>query len=103
LTGFIGPGQAWGLINIPVILTALAVFFFIPDHNRPKMLKKLFFLVWALIFIPLGILVIKSSFDIPSPHVFVMLIFSGSLMVLLGLTGIVGLLAKDKPREESSE
>ncbi|MDR1085084.1 MAG: hypothetical protein LBP22_09570 [Deltaproteobacteria bacterium] len=61
------------------------------------MLKKLLCLALAVIFIPLGILVIRNSFTLTSPHLFVMSIFSGSLMILLGLTGVLGVLAGDKP------
>ncbi|MDR2387477.1 MAG: hypothetical protein LBE80_07850 [Deltaproteobacteria bacterium] len=43
-------------------------------------------------FLPLGIYVVYRAYLIEeAPHEFVMLIFSGTLMILLGLTGFVGL------------
>jgi hypothetical protein len=55
------------------------------------MLKKLAFLSAGLAFMTAGFLVVKYAFYLESPHVFVMSIFSGSLMILLGLTGLAGL------------
>ncbi|MDR1111668.1 MAG: hypothetical protein LBP92_13490 [Deltaproteobacteria bacterium] len=47
-----------------------------------------------LVFLPLGLRTLRQAFGIEgSPHVFVMLVFSGSLMLLIGLCGLVGLLA----------
>jgi type IV secretory pathway TrbL component len=57
------------------------------------MLRKLLWAVCVLIFLPSGLYVLYRSFDLTSPHIFVMMIFSGSLMVLLGLVFLVGLLA----------
>ena len=51
----------------------------------------------ALFFTPLGVFVVYASFGVEdAPHVFVMLIFSGSLMILLGLAGIGGLVMREK-------
>ncbi|MDR2301459.1 MAG: hypothetical protein LBF38_05390 [Deltaproteobacteria bacterium] len=44
------------------------------------------------LFLPLGLYVVYRAYLIKeAPHEFVMLIFSGTLMILLGLTGLVGL------------
>jgi hypothetical protein len=58
----------------------------------------------TLIFIPSGIWTLRFSFLIENaPHVFVLCIFSGSLMVLLGLVGLGGLLMSEKkPPKEAS-
>jgi putative effector of murein hydrolase LrgA (UPF0299 family) len=51
----------------------------------------------AVIFTPAGVFVVRASFYIENaPHIFVMYIFSGSLMILLGLAGVGGLLLRDK-------
>jgi putative effector of murein hydrolase LrgA (UPF0299 family) len=55
--------------------------------------RIILFVVMALIFVPFGYWVIKSAFNLESPHIFVMFLFSGSLMTLLGLTAIVGLVS----------
>jgi hypothetical protein len=44
----------------------------------------------VLVFTPLGVLTLHAAYSINNPQVFVMVIFSGSLMVLLGLSGILG-------------
>jgi putative effector of murein hydrolase LrgA (UPF0299 family) len=56
----------------------------------------------ALIFLPTGVIIFKSAFSIhEAPHVFVMLIFSGSLTLLLGLCGALGLAIRShKPIEK---
>ncbi|MDR1608558.1 MAG: hypothetical protein LBT38_09160 [Deltaproteobacteria bacterium] len=58
------------------------------------MLRKVIYVAMALIFLPFGYGVLEASFNLASPHIFVMFLFSGSLMILLGLTGIVGLIAE---------
>jgi putative effector of murein hydrolase LrgA (UPF0299 family) len=59
---------------------------------KVQMIRKLLFIISALIFVPFGFMVIKSAFYLNSPHIFAMFLFSGSLMILLGLTGLVGLI-----------
>jgi hypothetical protein len=44
----------------------------------------------VLVFTPLGVYILIAAFSINNPQVFAMFIFSGSLMVLLGITGILG-------------
>jgi hypothetical protein len=44
----------------------------------------------ALVFLPLGAYTLYAAFTLNNPHVFVMVVFSGSLMALLGLTGAAG-------------
>ncbi|MDR3135762.1 MAG: hypothetical protein LBU69_06695 [Deltaproteobacteria bacterium] len=55
-----------------------------------------------VIFLPLGIYTLRQAYQIKdSPHVFVMYIFSGTLMILLGLTGLLGLLpARDRTKAQ---
>jgi putative effector of murein hydrolase LrgA (UPF0299 family) len=67
------------------------------------MFRKIALFFTALLFLPLGFMVVKSSFYLNSPHFFVMSIFSGSLMILLGLTGIVGLVVKLEPEPNESK
>jgi hypothetical protein len=55
------------------------------------MLRKLIYLAITLVFGPAGFLVIKSSYVLNEPHIFAMFLFSGSLMILLALAGIIGL------------
>ncbi|MDR2349932.1 MAG: hypothetical protein LBF41_04810 [Deltaproteobacteria bacterium] len=56
----------------------------------------------ALLFTPAGIWIIYASFTIENaPHVFVMFIFSGSLMILLGLVGLGGLILREKKDGEN--
>jgi hypothetical protein len=47
-------------------------------------------LITFLVFTPLGVWTLGMAFSVTNPHVFVMVIFSGSLMALLGLTGLAG-------------
>jgi putative effector of murein hydrolase LrgA (UPF0299 family) len=59
----------------------------------------------ALLFLPVGIWTLKGAFTLDeAPHAFVMLIFSASLTILVGLAGLVGLMAKGrKPLEEDAD
>jgi putative effector of murein hydrolase LrgA (UPF0299 family) len=51
-----------------------------------------------ILFLPVGVWTIRGAFTIrEAPHAFVMLIFSGSLMILVGLAGLVGLVARGRP------
>ncbi|MDR0354972.1 MAG: hypothetical protein LBJ64_04475 [Deltaproteobacteria bacterium] len=56
------------------------------------MRKKLLSLGMAVIFAPAGVQTLRAAFKIVEPHIFVMFVFSGSLMLLLGLAGLIGLL-----------
>jgi hypothetical protein len=67
-----------------------------------------------VIFLPSGAYILWTAFSIEgSPHAFVMFIFSGSLMSLIGVCGFLGLVTKtrhnitedkndEKPPAESS-
>jgi putative effector of murein hydrolase LrgA (UPF0299 family) len=59
----------------------------------------------AVVFTPAGVWIIYASFTLENaPHIFVMFIFSGSLMILLGLAGIGGLILREKnPPPENIE
>ncbi|MDR2352883.1 MAG: hypothetical protein LBF22_06915 [Deltaproteobacteria bacterium] len=52
-----------------------------------------------IVFLPAGGIIIYSAFSLNQPHYFVMLIFSGSLMLLLGFSGVLGLLWKKPPND----
>lgn len=48
---------------------------------------------------PAGVWVLWGAFqEPPGPHVFVMLVFSGSLTLLLGLVGLIGFVASFGPK-----
>ena len=42
---------------------------------------------------PIGVVVIVNAFEVGQPHIFVMLIFSGSLTTLVGLACLVGFIS----------
>ena len=53
----------------------------------------------ALLFLPIGAWTLNGAFSIKeAPQAFAMLVFSGSLMILVGLAGVVGLVARGRPR-----
>jgi hypothetical protein len=55
----------------------------------------------TLIMTPFGFRALKAALTEPSPHLMVMLIFSGSLAVLAGLAAVVGLVASFRPEPET--
>ncbi|MDR2611833.1 MAG: hypothetical protein LBG06_02990 [Deltaproteobacteria bacterium] len=56
------------------------------------MFKTLLCLVMAVIFTPAGLWTLRAAFSMTDgPHIFVMFVFSGSLMILIGLAGLGGL------------
>jgi putative effector of murein hydrolase LrgA (UPF0299 family) len=55
----------------------------------------------VLLFLPVGVWTLSGAFTLrEAPHIFVMLVFSGSLMILVGLSGLVGLFAKGRQNLE---
>ena len=61
-------------------------------------MRRLISGLMILLFLPVGVWTLNGAFTLrEAPHIFVMLIFSGSLMVLVGLAGVVGLVAKGRP------
>jgi hypothetical protein len=55
-------------------------------------------------FTPAGVWTLMMAFTVNNPQIFVMLVFSGSMMVLLGLTGALGAwFRRPGRREEKSE
>ena len=59
---------------------------------------KLLAVSLLVLFLPLGIYTVRRAYWIEdSPHEFVMLIFSWTMMILLGLTGLVGLFVSTRP------
>lgn len=58
----------------------------------------------ALIFLPAGAWTLVRAYRLgDSPHSFAMMIFSGSLMLLVGMAGMVGMLAKGRIPAESED
>jgi hypothetical protein len=57
-------------------------------------------LLLCVVFLPAGIWTLSAAYALKEPHYFVMFIFSGSLMVLLGLAGAVGLCVGKSPKDE---
>ena len=69
---------------------------------------RIIMVIMILAFTPAGAFVLCGAFDgIDQPHLFVMLVFSGSLMLLLGLVGLIGLVAsfasKGASRDRTSD
>ncbi len=63
-------------------------------------------IILALIFLfgaPAGIGVLWGAFERQEPHIFVMLVFSGSLTLLLGLTGLIGFVASFASKGASAD
>jgi len=55
----------------------------------------------ALLMTPFGFRVLAGALSEPSPHLMVMLVFSGSLAALAGLAAAVGLFASFRPEPET--
>jgi hypothetical protein len=62
----------------------------IPQESEAPLFKFMLCLFMILVFTPLGVITLREAFRVDNPQVFAMFIFSGSLMVLLGLTGALG-------------
>jgi putative effector of murein hydrolase LrgA (UPF0299 family) len=61
---------------------------------------RLLLSILLTLFLPIGAWTLHAAFTLSEPHYFVMFVFSGSLMILLGLSGVVGLIAKREPKDE---
>jgi hypothetical protein len=57
----------------------------------------------ALFFTPAGIFVLRGAFSETQPHQFIMLVFSGSLTLLVGLAALIGLVASFTAKEASGD
>ncbi len=57
----------------------------------------------ALLFTPAGIIVLRGAFGTDQPHYFVMLVFSGSLTLLVGLVGLIGFVASFASKGASAD
>lgn len=58
----------------------------------------------ALVLTPAGVLVLRGAFgETTQPHLFVMLVFSGSLTLLLGLVGLIGFVASFASKGASAD
>ena len=58
----------------------------------------------ALVMTPAGVLVLRGAFgETAQPHLFVMLVFSGSLTLLLGLVGLIGFVASFASKGASAD
>lgn len=67
------------------------------DTRRP--LARLALGLMALAFTPGGAWVLRGAFgETAEPHAFVMLVFSGCLILLLGLVGLIGFVASFWPK-----
>ncbi|MDR1044141.1 MAG: hypothetical protein LBP33_03360 [Candidatus Adiutrix sp.] len=61
--------------------------------NTRNPIVRIILLAAAIFFTPAGAMVLGGAFDVDQPHLFVMLVFSGSLTLLLGLTALIGFVA----------
>jgi hypothetical protein len=61
--------------------------------NTKTIPARIFMALAALVLTPVGAWTLRAAFGESQPHLFVMLVFSGSLTLLLGLTGLVGFAA----------
>ncbi|MDR1037621.1 MAG: hypothetical protein LBT40_13985 [Deltaproteobacteria bacterium] len=62
------------------------------------MTKAVLCLLMAVVFTPAGVWTLRTAFSLTEgPHVFVMLVFSGCLMILIGLAGVGGLYFRWRP------
>jgi hypothetical protein len=68
-------------------------------HPLARAILALLFLFGA----PAGFWVLRGAFGRQEPHILVMLVFSGSLILLLGLTGLIGFLASFASGEASAD
>jgi uncharacterized membrane protein HdeD (DUF308 family) len=60
-------------------------------------MRRLLSGLMALLFLPAGVWTLARAFRVgDAPHDFAMMIFSGSLTLLVGLAGLVGLAAKGR-------
>ncbi|UQZ91105.1 hypothetical protein C4J81_18535 [Deltaproteobacteria bacterium Smac51] len=57
----------------------------------------------AVFLTPAGIWVLRGAFEQTQPHIFVMLVFSGSLTLLLGLVGLIGFVASFASKGASAD
>ena len=76
--------------------------------NTRNIWVRLILAVSALVLTPAGALVLRGAFgETSQPHLFVMLVFSGSLTLLLGLVGLIGFVAsfasKGAPADKTSD
>jgi hypothetical protein len=61
--------------------------------NTKTIPARIFMALASLVLTPVGAAVLRGAFGETQPHLFVMLVFSGSLTLLLGLTGLIGFAA----------
>ncbi|MFH1626286.1 MAG: hypothetical protein ABID54_14190 [Pseudomonadota bacterium] len=66
-------------------------------------LKYIFLIFVILVFLALGVTLLISSYHMKSAHIFVMLFFSSSLIILISLSFIVGLISRMIYRIRSEE
>ena len=61
--------------------------------NTTNIFVRLGLLLASGFMLPIGVVVIVNSFEIGQPHIFIMLIFSGSLTTLVGLACLIGFIS----------
>ena len=87
-----------GISSGPLISNEVRLDLTQADGRADVHVRRLISGLMALLFLPIGFWTLNGAFTIKeAPHAFVLLIFSGSLMVLVGLAGLVGLLARGRP------
>ena len=75
-----------------------------PMVNTKNKWIRLLLAAMALVLTPAGARVLSGAFgDLTQPHIFVMLVFSGSLTLLLGLVGLVGFVASFASKGASAD
>lgn len=71
--------------------------------NNKNIVVRLILGLIAVVMVPVGCGVLWQSFTVEQPHIFVMLIFSGSLTILVGLACLVGLVSSFWPPAPAEE
>ncbi|MGL4208704.1 MAG: hypothetical protein ACRCTY_04890 [Candidatus Adiutrix sp.] len=71
--------------------------------NLKSFLARAIMLAATLFFLPVGAFVLSGAFNESQPHFFVMLVFSGSLTLLLGLVGLIGFVASFTSKGASAD
>ena len=71
--------------------------------NTKTLPARLLLALAALTLTPFGFQVLQAALTEPSPHLMVMLIFSGSLATLAGLAAGVGFIASLRPEPLSKD
>lgn len=71
--------------------------------NTKHPAARLVLALLAVFFTPAGFWVLCGAFERSEPHILVMLVFSGSLTLLLGLVGLIGFVASFASKGASAD